>query len=193
MSVKFLLSLNKRFRPIPHPFNDEVSGGKTYGEWEFGRGKSTIDCFRPQFDEEKMFFAKDVLDVGCGEGGKSLYYASCGANHVYGVDTVRDYSEKSEALAKKLGLENRFSFVIASALELPFPDETFDTVIMSDFFEHVSAPAQAVKEAMRVLKPEGMLFINFPPYYHPYGAHLTDAINIPWVHLFFKEKTTAEA
>ncbi|MBQ9510608.1 MAG: class I SAM-dependent methyltransferase [Clostridia bacterium] len=193
MSVKFLLSLNKCFRPIPHPFNEELSGGKTYGEWEYERGKTTIDCFRPEFDEEKMFFGKTVLDVGCGEGGKSLYYASCGANHVYGVDTVRHYAEKSSALAKKLVLDEKFTFVNCSSLELPFPDETFDTVIMNDFFEHVSNPAEAVKEAMRTLKFGGQLFINFPPYYHPYGAHLTDAINIPWVHLFFSEKTMVEA
>lgn len=193
MSVRFLLSLNKCFRPIPHPFNEELAGGKTYGEWEFERGKTTIDCFRPKFDEEKMFFGKTVLDVGCGEGGKSLYYASCGANHVYGVDTVRHYAEKSAQLAKKLGLDDKFTFVNCSALELPFPDETFDTVIMNDFFEHVSNPAGAVKESMRVLKLGGRLFINFPPYYHPYGAHLTDAINIPWVHLFFDEKTMIDA
>ena len=193
MGVKFLLSLNKRFRPIPHPFNDELSGKKTYGEWEFERGKSTIDCFRPQFEEEEMFFGKEVLDVGCGEGGKSLYYASCGAKHVYGVDTVEEYSAKSAELAKKLGLENRFTFINCSALELPFPDETFDTVMMNDFFEHISSPEKAVKEAMRVLKIGGKLFINFPPYYHPYGAHLTDAINVPWVHLFFREKTLVEA
>lgn len=27
------------------------------------------------------------------------------------------------------------------------------------------------------------------PYYHPFGAHLSDAIGFPWVHLFFSEET----
>jgi hypothetical protein len=44
-----------------------------------------------------------------------------------------------------------------------------------------------------VLRPGGRLYVNFPPYYHPYGAHLSDAIYIPWVHLFFSERTLIEA
>jgi len=33
------------------------------------------------------------------------------------------------------------------------------------------------------------LYVNFPPYYHPYGAHLSDAIGFPWVHVFFSDET----
>ena len=189
MSVKTLLRLNRHFKPVPHPFNDEAAGGKTYGIWEYERGGKTVDCYRPAFSEETMFRGKTVLDVGCGEGGKSIYYAGCGAEIVVGIDVVEEYAAKSAALAESLGLSDKFRFVCGSALALPFRDGTFDTVIMSDFFEHVSEPAAALREAMRVLKDGGMLFINFPPYYHPYGAHLSDAINVPWVHLFFSEKT----
>ena len=42
---------------------------------------------------------------------------------------------------------------------------------------------------MHVLRAGGRLYINFPPYYHPYGANLSDAINIPWVHMLYGEKT----
>lgn len=189
MSVKTLLRLNRHFKPVPHPFNDEAAGGKTYGTWEYERGGKTVDCYRPAFSEDTMFREKKVLDVGCGEGGKSLYYAGCGAESVVGIDLVEEYSAKSAALAERLGLSDKFRFVCGSALALPFGDGTFDTVIMNDFFEHVSDPASALREAMRVLKDGGMLFVNFPPYYHPYGAHLSDAINVPWVHLFFSEKT----
>lgn len=192
MSVKLLLRLNRRVRPTLHPFNAEISGGESYGMWEYRRGGATVSLYSPEFDGTEMFFGKDVLDVGCGEGGKSLCYASLGAKSVVGVDTVKEYKEKSDALANALGFSN-YTFVCASALALPFDGESFDTVIMSDFFEHVSDPLGALYEAMRVLRPGGRLFINFPPYYHPYGAHLSDAINIPWVHLFFREKTLIAA
>ena len=33
----------------------------------------------------------------------------------------------------------------------------------------------------------------FPPYYHPTGAHLSDVVNMPWVHLFFTEKMLVKA
>lgn len=193
MSIKTLLKLNKHFSAVPHPFNIECAGGKTYGEWEFERGKTTVECYLPDFDENSMFAGKTVLDVGCGEAGKSLYYASRGALSVTGIDAVPEYKPKAEALAKSLGLDGKFTFVTGDACALPFDDGSFDTVIMSDFFEHVSSPEAAVKEAMRVLTGGGRLYINFPPYYHPYGAHMSDVINIPWVHMLFREKTLIEA
>jgi len=44
-----------------------------------------------------------------------------------------------------------------------------------------------------VLKPGGKVFINSPPYFHPYGAHLTDVIGIPYVHLLFPEPVLINA
>lgn len=136
-----------------------------------------------------MFFGKDILDVGCGEGGKTLYFLSLGAKSVTGIDAVRSYGEKASALAEKLGFSGGYSFVTGDATSLPFDDRSFDAVMMNDFFEHVGNPEKALSEAMRVLRPGGRLYINFPPYYHPYGAHLSDAISIPWVHMLYGEKT----
>lgn len=193
MSVKSLLRLNRCFSPVSHPFNEEISGGKTYGEWEFERGKSTLSCYAPHFSPEDIVFGKDILDVGCGEGGKSLYFLSLGAKSVTGTDIVPEYEEKSLALAEKLGLFNGFRYVCGDATDLPFDNCSFDVVMMNDFFEHVADPKKAVSEAMRVLRSSGRLYINFPPYYHPYGAHLSDAINIPWVHMLYGEKTLISA
>ncbi len=193
MSVKSLLRLNRRFAPVSHPFNEEASGGKTYGEWEFERGGAALSCYAPKFSPEEILLGKDVLDVGCGEGGKSLYFLSLGAKSVTGTDIVPEYEEKARALAEKLGLSDGFEYVCGDATNLPFADCSFDVVMMNDFFEHVENPEKAISEAMRVLRPRGRLYINFPPYYHPYGAHLSDAISIPWVHMLYGEKTLISA
>ena len=58
-----------------------------------------------------------VLDIGCGAGGKSLYYASRGAKEVIGVDILEKYRAESAALAKELGHAERFRFVCADATE----------------------------------------------------------------------------
>ena len=60
---------------------------------------------------------------------------------------------------------------------------------MNDAMEHVADPEGVLKEVLRVLNKKGKLYVNFPPYNHPFGAHLSDAIYIPWVHMFFSEKT----
>ena len=140
-----------------------------------------------------MFRGKTVLDMGCGAGGKSLYYASLGAKKVVGTDIVASYRAEAEQLARQLGYRGVFSFVAGDACHLPLPDGTFDTIIMNDFMEHVSRPQAALLEAMRLLAPGGRIYLNFPPYYHPFGAHLSDAIYIPWVHLLFREQTLIEA
>jgi len=83
--------------------------------------------------------------------------------------------------------------VCANAAATGFEDRSFDTVIMNDAMEHVADPEAVIVECMRLLRPGGRLYINFPPYYHPYGAHLSDAIAIPWVHAIFPERTLIAA
>ena len=48
---------------------------------------------------------------------------------------------------------------------LPFPDATFDTIILSDVLEHVPEPAVLWREMSRILAPGGKLIMNVPFYY----------------------------
>lgn len=86
-----------------------------------------------------------------------------------------------------------FTFIAGDVTKLSLPEKSFDTIIMNDFMEHAADPEKVLKEAMRLLKSNGRIYINFPPYYHPFGAHMSDAINIPWVHLFYSDKTLIRA
>ncbi len=186
--VKSLKTVNKLFKLPVHPWNTQLEGGKTYAEWQHENGEKTIQFYLQFTDADSMFKDKTVLDVGCGAGGKSLYYIKLGAKRVVGIDIVPYYKEESEALAKKLGLTG-FEFYCEDASHTSFEDNTFDTVIMNDAMEHVAKPEEVLKEIRRILKPGGRLYCNFPPYYHPYGAHLSDAIAMPWVQRFYSEKT----
>lgn len=188
-----LIKINKSFKPVVHPFNLQNDGVKTYSLWQFEKGKDTIANYLSFTNEKEMFEDKVVLDVGCGAGGKSLYYASKNAKLVHGVDIVESYENEANQLAHSLGLSDKFKFSIADASKLHFDDNSFDTIIMNDAMEHVDDPEGVLQEVLRVLKPTGLLYINFPPYNHPFGAHLSDAIFIPWVHLFFSDKTLIKA
>ena len=192
MSVKSLLFFNKLFKLPIHPFNMQNDGVMTYSMWQYNKGIETIKFYLEHTDTNEMFKDKDVLDIGCGAAGKSLYYLSLGAKSVTGIDVVEKYEEEAYTLQKNLGL-NGFTFKLEDASNMSFNDCSFDTVIMNDAMEHVAEPEKVLKEVYRVLKPGGKLYVNFPPYNHPFGAHLSDVIGIPWVHLFFSDKTLISA
>lgn len=196
MKTRFLLSVNKLFPEIPHPFNMRTAGTKSYPEWEFERGADTLknymraDCAK---DESFILSGLKILDIGAGAAGKSVYYLTHGAAHVTAIDILPDYKDEAEAFAKRLGVGEKFTYAVGDAAKLPFEDASFDAVIMNDAFEHVREPEKVLCEIGRVLRDKGRVYINFPPYNHPYGAHLSDTIRIPWVHLFFSEETLVSA
>lgn len=193
LAASLLYQLNKLF-PLPvHPFNLANDGKMSYTEWQFVKGEQTIQYFLPFHSQAQMFQDKIVLDIGCGGGGKTCYYATFGPKQIIGIDVVPHYAEEGNAFAREKGLDGIAAFMTADAARMPFDDHTFDTIIMNDAMEHVDQPEKTMEECFRVLKPGGHLYINFPPYYHPYGAHLSDAIGIPWVHSFFSEQAMIEA
>ncbi len=59
--------------------------------------------------------------------------------------------------------------VVGDALALPFPDGCFTLVLSQEMVEHVADPFRAVREAARVLKPGGTLYLQAPFVigYHP--------------------------
>src|SRR4029077_19609519 len=56
----------------------------------------------------------------------------------------------------------------ASIYDLPFPDATFDAVLLSEILEHVDRDADALREVRRVLKPGGLALITVPHANYPF-------------------------
>jgi SAM-dependent methyltransferase len=52
--------------------------------------------------------------------------------------------------------------VQGDALELPFPDDSFDKIIASEVLEHIPDDMRAMRELLRVLKPGGQLAVTVP-------------------------------
>ncbi|MDD4089180.1 MAG: class I SAM-dependent methyltransferase [Tissierellia bacterium] len=186
---KLCMTVNKLFKLPVHPFNLHNEGKKTYAQWQYEKGIDTIEFYLKHNTVDEMFKDKIVLDIGCGAGGKTVFYASKGVKKITGIEILGKYREEAENLAKEYNLQDKFEFVQGDAANMPFENETFDTIIMNDAMEHVDKPEMVLKECYRILKKDGKLYLNFPPYNHPYGAHLSDAIGIPWVHVLFSERT----
>lgn len=111
------------------------------------------------------------LDIGCGEGHNTRRIAERGARLV-AVDIAEvfiKYAAETER-QEPLGI----TYQVASALELPFPDQTFDFAVATMSLMDVSSPERAVAEAYRVLKPGGFLqfSITHPCYDTPHRRKL---------------------
>jgi GT2 family glycosyltransferase/SAM-dependent methyltransferase len=109
--------------------------------------------------------AREVLEVGGGRSGlgRRLYPAA----HVTTLDTEQEHA------AAAVNQDPQVRFVVADATNLPFPNASFDIVTFFDVLEHIPADAQAVSEALRVLRPGGFVLVTTPshrwrfPYYRP--------------------------
>lgn len=113
-----------------------------------------------------------VLDVGCG-GGLALRRLAQLARRAYGVD----YSATSAAAATRANADliaaGRVTVQQASISELPFPDATFDVVTAFETHYYWPNPVQDFQEALRVLKPGGVLVVVAEAYKRPgWGALL---------------------
>jgi ubiquinone/menaquinone biosynthesis C-methylase UbiE len=101
-----------------------------------------------------------VLDVGSGLGGSARYLADAYQCQVTGIDLTAEYVEAANALAGMVGLDDRVSFRQASALEMPFGDETFDLVWTEHVQMNIADKRAFYHEIARVTRPNGTLLFH---------------------------------
>lgn len=100
-----------------------------------------------------------VLDIGCG-GGKFTLSLTNIYDRVAGVDVREKVINRAKAAAEAAG--KKLDFRLADGQALPFADGEFDTVVISNSLHHIPDPRLGLKEALRVLKPGGTLYVMEP-------------------------------
>ena len=121
---------------------------------------------------EHLAGAREVLDVGCGEGQVARLAAAGGAARVVGVDPTW----AQLVLARERG--GGVGYARSDAAALPFPAEAFDAVVACLVFEHIDTVDEALAEVGRVLRPGGvfLFFLNHPLLQTPGSGWIDDRI-----------------
>lgn len=141
-----------------------------------------------------------VLDVACGTGDLAEAFADAGAAEVTGVD----FTPEMLAIARDKGRRNQVApradaartstgstsartsvtYHQGDAMQLAFPDQSFDVVSIAFGIRNVAVPARALAEFFRVLRPGGRLVVlEFADPTNPivrWGSNLYTKRIMPW-------------
>lgn len=94
-----------------------------------------------------------ILDVGSGMGGPARACAVASGVTVTGIDLTPEYVDVAGELSARLGLAEKTRFVQGSALDLPFPDATFDGAYMIHVGMNIADKEGLFRQVRRVLRP----------------------------------------
>ncbi|MEM7770591.1 MAG: methyltransferase domain-containing protein [Cyanobacteria bacterium P01_A01_bin.37] len=97
--------------------------------------------------------AHNILDVGCGIGGTTLYLAEKFNAMATGI--TLSPVQANRARERATACNRSAHFEVADALAMPFEDASFDLVWSLESGEHMPDKAQFMNECCRVLKPGG--------------------------------------
>lgn len=106
-----------------------------------------------------------ILDMPCGRGfylNMFRYVSDC---RMVGAELDTEVIEKAR---HNVGHLPRMILNQANIYALPYPDNTFDAVILSEILEHIDDDVAGLKEILRVLKPGGVVAITVPNANYPF-------------------------
>jgi len=96
-----------------------------------------------------------VLDLGAGLAGPARMLAASPGCRVDCIELSADYCVAASLLNRLTALDDRINIHKGSALDLPFPDDSFDAVWMQNVGMNIADKRKLYEETYRVLKPDG--------------------------------------
>lgn len=142
---------------VESPDRAEVALGNPSFVWRFGQDRR-LGLIRRYAPLE----GARILDIGCGLGVYVRKFREF-SDDVVGVDI--DQKRLAEGARTTPGL------LRAASERLPFPEETFDVIVLNEVIEHVTDDAATIREASRALRPGGVIVIYAPNRMYPFETH----------------------
>lgn len=148
---------------------------KYYRDKEYLENKNLFrNIFQKRFNVLKRFIKKGrVLEIGCSNGVFLDIFKKNGWE-TWGVEP-----SENGLIAEKKGHK-----IIKSYFEkAELPEKYFDLVVMNHTLEHVDDPMVVVKKIYKLLKPNGILFVDVPNL----GSLLSKIMGKSWPYLLLEE------
>ena len=162
------------------PFQETLLDKDKYNEW---RRKDALKDLELLYRLGIELRNKDVMDFGCGLGGKSRMILGQGVHHLYAVDlSAEDLTVASMYLADYVG-QGIASLVQGQSMRIDLPDDSIDVILALDVLEHIEHLQQVFNEMLRILHPNGVLFFKYQPFEAPFAHHAARVLLVPWCHL----------
>jgi tocopherol O-methyltransferase len=129
------------------------------GTYKINRRQAQIDLIEELLNWSNVRSAENIIDVGCGIGGSTLYLAQKFNAKATGITLSPAQAARATKRAQNSNLEERVSFQVADAQNMPFEDNNFDLVWSLESGEHMPDKSKFLRECYRVLKPGGTLIL----------------------------------
>jgi SAM-dependent methyltransferase len=108
---------------------------------------------------------KKVFEIGCGSGGVIEAFAERSGKAVGIEINAFDYTKLTTPRVQYITADIYDANQRGRYLDL------YDIIIFRDVIEHLPKKKEVFDLCDQLLAPNGIIFITFPPFYSPYGAH----------------------
>lgn len=114
----------------------------------------------------------NVLEVGCGEGGNLVPFVQRNCKRVVGIDLSSSKIAKGLEFFKEIPDGTRVDLIDDNIYNIDVEKlGKFDLIVARDVVEHIHGQDEFMDFMKKCLKPSGVFFIAFPPWYNPFGGH----------------------
>lgn len=152
-------------------FKDGITYEEVRDEWD---GRTIWRDFQEEMRfncTAEIIEGPTVLEMACGNGDMSLVIAKKGIK-LHGIDIKEKGIQWAVKNATAQGLSDTTHFEVSDAANTKFPNDYFDSVIIPELIEHIKDPHLIIIEALRVVKPGGLILISVPDGPDPNPDHI---------------------
>jgi tocopherol O-methyltransferase len=129
------------------------------GTYKIDRRQAQIDLIEELLNWAGIENPQNIVDIGCGIGGSTLYLAEKYNARACGISLSPIQIVRAKERAEEFGLKEKVQFQVADALNMPFEDNSFDLVWSLESGEHMPDKIRFLQECYRVLQPGGTLIM----------------------------------